>query len=319
MQLSKQKILLTGSCGFIGNSLTKMLWESGVDLVCLDKMTYVSNDKYHNKHRVPLYKYDICSQEAYNLVMAEKFDIVINMAAESHVDVSIKDPNIFVQSNVFGVTNLMNAAIKSETLPLFVQISTDEVYGDIATGWSKESDARKASSPYSASKAAAEHFVEAYGRTYKLPYLITRSSNNYGPYQDAEKFIPKAITNILSGKKVPIYGDGLQERDWIYVEDNCKGIVSTIKNYEFYGDWHSKEIFNIGGDKTYTNLEILSTISEMMNKETEDIFEYVTDRPGHDRRYAIDKSLIEGYAGWKASKSLEDGLAETIQWYKERL
>jgi len=313
--LKNKKILLTGGCGFIGNVLSAQLLNNGIsDFVVVDKMTYVSDKTFHIKNNISVKEIDIISQAAFDLLLEFKPDIVINMAAESHVDRSIEEPDIFLKSNVVGTTNLMNAAIKLETMPLWIQISTDEIYGDIANGWSSESDPRLPSSPYSASKAAAEMFVEAYGRTFKLPYIITRSSNNYGPYQHIEKFIPKTIDNILKDKKVPVYGDGLQERDWIYVEDNCEAII-TIMN-------HATQLlnsaFNIGGTATVTNLEILTQVCNILKKDEKKYINFVKDRPGHDRRYAISIEKMKTVFGWSPKTSLHDGLRKTIEWYENR-
>lgn len=311
--MKNKRIILTGGCGFIGNNFTKtILSNNPADLLVIDKITYVSNKTFHNANNIRVEELDIISNDVYKLIIDFKPDIIVNMAAESHVDVSITNPNIFLQSNVFGTTNLMNAALKLNTMPLFVQISTDEVYGDISAGWSKEHDPRKTSSPYSASKAAAEMFVEAYGRTFGLPYIITRSSNNYGPYQHNEKFIPKAINNIIANKKIPIYGDGLQERDWVYVEDNCNALAIIINNY----DKILNETFNIGGIETTTNLNIINDICIAMNVDPHNYIEHVKDRPGHDRRYAISTEKIKKLLEWKPTTSLIDGLKKTIEWYQ---
>lgn len=313
--IKNKKILFTGACGFIGNNFTKLLLaQEPSEIVVIDKMTYVSDDSFHKSNGINVLEHDICSKEAYNAVLSFKPDIICHFAAESHVDRSIEDPDIFLQSNVFGTTNLMNAALKLSSIELFHFCSTDEIYGDITEGWSKETDPRKTSSPYSASKASAELFVEAYGRTFKLPYLITRSSNNYGPYQHTEKFIPKIVTNILQNKKIPVYGDGAQERDWIYVEDNCEAICKLINNVPY----SVAPVFNIGGPKTYINLEIIAQICILMNKDPKDFIEFVKDRKGHDRRYAIDISKIKQNIDWKPKTSLNEGLKKTIEWYIER-
>ena len=314
--IKNKKILLTGGCGFIGNTLSSAIISNNpADFLVIDKMTYVSDRTFHDKNNINIVATDITSDEAFDLVLQFKPDIIVNMAAESHVDRSIEEPDIFLKSNVYGTTNLMNAALKLESVPLFVQISTDEIYGDIASGWSKEDDPRKTSSPYSASKASAEMFVEAYGRTFKLPYIITRSSNNYGPYQHIEKFIPKAINNILNGKKVPVYGDGLQERDWVYVEDNCDAIIAIVNNAELA----SNSIFNIGGISTCTNIEILTQICILMSEDPKELIDYVKDRPGHDRRYAIDIKKIKDTFGWEPKTSLHDGLLKTIEWHRKKV
>lgn len=311
MLLENKRILLTGSCGFICQEMTRqILAKNPSDFITIDKMSYMSNDDFHVANDIPVHKIDICSDAAANLIVEFKPDIVMNMAAESSVDVSITDPDIFLESNVRGTTNLMNACLKLETLPLFYQCSTDEIYGDKLKGWSVEDDPRMASSPYSASKTAAEHFVEAYGRTYKLPYLITRSSNNYGPYQHHEKLIPRIIQNILAGRKIPVYGDGLMERDWITSFDNCDGIISAIEHYT------KNDVYNVGGYKTTTNIEIIRRICSIMDVNYNDFIEFVPDRKGHDLRYAISCDKIRAHTGWSPKTSLDDGLRTTIEWYK---
>jgi dTDP-glucose 4,6-dehydratase len=313
MSLKNKKVILTGGCGFIGNTMSKILHNSELnDLIVIDKMSYVSNDAYHFKNKIKVLKEDIQSSGIFKFIEDYKPDVIINMAAESHVDVSIKNPNIFLESNVCGTMNLLNAALTLETAPIFVQISTDEVYGDVSEGWSKECDPRVTSSPYSASKASAELFVEAYGRTYNLPYLITRSSNNYGPYQNEEKLIPKIINNILLGKKIPVYGDGRQERDWVYVDDNCSAIIHIIDHFK------ENNIFNIGGLETTNNLEIIKQICSIMNKDESEFIEFVKDRPGHDRRYAISIDKIKNESGWAPTTDLKTGLIKTIDWISSR-
>ena len=315
MNLKGKKVIGTGFCGFIGNTFTKLLLdEDPADILVIDKVTYVADRKFHDASGICVIEADIASSEAAKIIAEYKPDIIVNMAAESHVDVSIKDPDIFLRSNVCGTTNLLNASLKLETLPLFVQISTDEVYGDIEHGASVETDQRKASSPYSASKAAAELFVESYGRTFGLHYLITRSSNNYGAYQHTEKFVPKIISNLLQGKKVPIYGDGKQERNWIYVDDNCGGIITAIHCMNIPND-----IFNIGGCRNYTNLEIVSKICSLLNKPFEDSVIFVQDRPGHDKRYALSSTKLEDQSWWYAATEIYEGLQETVNWYMSRL
>jgi dTDP-glucose 4,6-dehydratase len=310
MQLKNKRILLTGAAGFIGNEMTRQILLKGpAEFITIDKMSYMSNDKFHNENSIPVHKIDIASKEAFDIVTEFKPDILINMAANSHVDNSIKDPDSFLESNVRGTTNLMNACLKIESLPLFLFISTDEIYGDKLIGESKEYDSRMASSPYSASKASAELFVESYGRTFKLPYLITRSSNNYGPYQHYEKLIPKVIQNIMDGKKIPVYTPGNQERQWIHVTDNCEGIISTI---EFYKE---SDVFNIGGDRVTVNLNIIKSICKLMNVDPKQYIEYVGDRPGHDTRYCISCDKIFKHTGWKPKISLNNGLMSTIEWY----
>lgn len=316
MITSGKKVLLTGGCGFIGNTMSRLLLEERVDdLLVVDKMSYVSNREFHDKEKIRVEQLDICSSEAYQLVLDYKPDIIINMAAESHVDVSISNPDVFLKTNVNGTTNLMNAALKLETVPFFVQISTDEVYGDIDEGLSKEEDPRKTSSPYSASKASAEMFVEAYGRTFNLPYLITRSSNNYGPYQHTEKFVPKAITHLLAGKRVPVYDRGLNQRDWIHVEDNCWGVLGAMANTF---DTSSKRVYNIGCGQPVHNITIVKKLAFLLDVHLDDAIEFVTDRPGHDFRYALDASRLQSVCFWKPRISLDLGLAKTVEWYRAR-
>ena len=309
MSLKNKKVILTGGCGFIGNTMSQMLHHSEPnDLVIVDKMSYVSDDRFHYENKIKVLKEDIQSLSIFKFIKDYRPDVIINMAAESHVDVSIKNPNIFLESNVCGTMNLLNAALTLEAAPIFVQISTDEVYGDVSEGWSKECDPRLTSSPYSASKASAELFVESYGRTYGLPYLITRSSNNYGPYQNEEKLIPKIINNILLGKKIPVYGDGRQERDWVYVDDNCSAIIHIIDHFK------ENNIFNVGGLETTNNLEIIKQICSIMNKDESEFIEFVKDRPGHDRRYAISIDKIKNESGWSPKVDLASGLRRTIEW-----
>lgn len=313
MHLNNKRILLTGACGFIGQEMTRqIISRQPADFITIDKMSYMSSDEFHSANGIPVYKIDICSDAAAKLIGEFKPDIVINMAAESSVDVSIVNPDIFLESNVRGVTNLMSAVLKLEAVPLFVQISTDEIYGDKLSGWSVEDDPRMASSPYSASKAAAELFVEAYGRTYNLPYLMTRSSNNYGPYQHHEKLIPRIIQNILAGKKIPVYGNGLMERDWIISSENCYGIISIIEHYA------KNDVYNVGGNKTTTNIEIIRRICKIMNVDEHDFIEFVEDRKGHDKRYAISCDKIKNHTGWTPKTSLDNGLKLTVEWYRAK-
>ena len=313
MQLKNKRILGTGFLGFIGNEMTRqVLGKDPSDFIVIDKMSYMSDDTFHKKNDIAVHKINICSEEAARLIIEFKPDIVCNMAAESHVDVSIRNPDLFLESNVRGTTNLMNASLKMQSLPLFLQISTDEVMGDKLVGASLEDDPRMASSPYSASKASAELFVESYGRTFGLPYLITRSSNNYGPYQHYEKLIPKVIQNIIDGKKIPVYTPGNQSRQWIHVTDNCEGIISAIESYT------KNDVFNIGGSEVSVNLDIIKKICELMNVDSNEFIEYVTDRPGHDTRYSVSIDKIKAHTGWAPKISLADGLRDTIEWYRSR-
>ena len=235
-------------------------------------------------------------------------DLVVNFAAESHVDNSIKRPEIFVETNIQGTLNLLQAS-KETGIKRFLQVSTDEVYGTLGkTGYFYETTPLAPNSPYSASKAGADLLVRAYGETYSLPVLITRCSNNYGPYQYPEKLIPFFISRLLKGEKVPVYGDGLNVRDWLYVYDHCRAIDVVLHRGE------AGEVYNIGGHNEKTNLEITRIILEKMGKD-ESFIEYVQDRLGHDRRYAISNDKITSQLGWKPSVTFEEGISMTIDWY----
>ena len=237
-------------------------------------------------------------------------DAVVHFAAESHVDRSIYEPAPVIQTNVTGTFTLLEVARKL-AISRFVHISTDEVYGDIAPGaHASEDSPLQPSSPYSASKAASDLLVRSYVRTYKFPALITRSSNNYGPYQFPEKFLPLMITNALYDKPLPIYGDGKQQRDWLHVEDNCRGILAVLERGRI------GEVYNIGGSHVEENLAMAQRLLRLTGKP-ERLLSYVADRPGHDRRYALDSRKIESELGWKPEISLEDGVRQTIEWYKD--
>ena len=312
MRLKGSRVILTGGAGFIGNNTIELLASLNVaDLVVIDKMGYASDSYMCKKHKVTLIEKDINDVTSTNFIKAWQPHVVINMAAESHVDNSIRDPELFLRSNVQGTVRLLDVCRGQRIMPLFVQISTDEVYGDIERGLSVEEDARVCSSPYSASKGAAELFVESYGRTYGLPYLITRSSNNYGSFQDKEKFIPTCIRSLLQGKPIPLYGDGLQERDWIHVSDNVKGLFAAIENGK------PNSVYNIGAGAPTTNYQIAHTLCTLMDKDPEEYISYVTDRPGHDRRYALSAHRLQ-FLGWKQEVQLLDGLKSTIEWYRNK-
>lgn len=313
MQLNNKRILLSGGAGFIGNTLTRqILAKNPSDFITIDKMSYMSNDDFHMANGIPVHKINICSETTANLIAEFKPDIIVHAAAESSVDVSITNPDIFVETNVFGTVNILNSILKLSNFDLLLNISTDEVLGDKLSGMSSEDDPRVTSSAYSASKCAAEHFVEAYGRTYKLPYITTRSSNNYGPYQHNEKLIPRIIENILVGRKVPVYGSGTNSRDWIYVSDNCEGILSAIENYK------ENDVFHVGTSRDTSNLEIIRRICKIMNVDWLDVIEFVEDRKGHDVRYCLSHNKLTLHAGWTPKTSLDDGLRATVEWYKAR-
>lgn len=330
-----KNILVTGGCGFIGSSLIRKLVQSGKYKVCnLDKLTYagniasiseIINDSNHSFHRV-----DICNFEEVKTIFFEfKPDIVMHLAAESHVDRSISDPSEFIQTNVIGTYNMLelskeyfkNILSSSNKQFLFHHISTDEVFGDLGntTDLFNENTPYSPSSPYSASKAASDHFVRAWGRTFKLPFIITNCSNNYGPYQFPEKLIPRIILNALQGKNLPIYGDGSQIRDWLYVDDHVNALIKVATNGKI------GETYNIGGNNEKTNLEVVKCICNILDKKIIDkpnqiesfreLITFVEDRPGHDIRYAIDASKIFNEIGWTPSETFETGLNKTVEWY----
>jgi len=279
----------------------------------VDKLTYAGNLENLNglekQKGYQFVKSDIANAGQMKKVFKNfKPDLVINFAAETHVDRSIAEPGAFLKTNFLGVGVLLNCALEYR-VDKFLQVSTDEVYGSIVRGKFREDSVLNPSSPYSASKAAADGLVMAYYRTHRLPVLITRSSNNYGPYQFPEKFIPLVIFNAMNGKKIPVYGDGLQVRDWIYVEDNCQAIDLVLHKGRV------GEIYNIGGQYERTNIYVVKKILKTLSKPIE-LIEYVMDRPGHDRRYALSIAKIKKHLGWQPKTSFEAGLAKTIKWYR---
>lgn len=307
------KLLVTGGSGFIGSCFIRYMLKkyANYNITNLDALTYCGNlenliDIENNSN----YKFvhgNICDKTLVQELIAEH-DCVINFAAESHVDNSIKRPEIFIQTNVQGTLNLLQAS-KDIGVERFLQISTDEVYGSLGkNGYFTENTPISPNSPYSASKASADLLVRAYYETYGLPILITRCSNNYGPYQYPEKLIPYFILRLLENKKVPVYGDGLNVRDWLYVYDHCAAIDKVLHN------GNVGEVYNIGGHNEKTNLEITKIILEAMGKN-EDSIEFVEDRLGHDRRYAICNEKIVSQLGWTPSITFEEGIKETIKWY----
>ncbi len=306
--------LVTGGCGFIGSNFIRLILEeeNDIQIVNLDKLTYAGNPNnlkdIENNPRYSFVKGDIADPDIL-LTIYEKNDIeiVINFAAESHVDRSIFSGDEFIHTNIQGTHNLLKFARKYDSK--FIQISTDEVYGSIKEGYFKESEPLNPSSIYSASKASAEMIVNSYKKTYGLDTIITRSSNNFGPYQYPEKLIPRFITNLLRGKKLPVYGTGMNVRDWIYVEDNCKAVKLVIEKGK------KGEIYNIGGGNEKTNIEITRMLLDKFGY-SEDMIEYVEDRLGHDFRYAIDSTKIKNL-GWKPEYSFETAFDKTIEWYKK--
>lgn len=307
------KILVTGGCGFIGSNFIRYMFNRHKNYrICnLDKLTYAGNpDNLKDIENNPRYKFikgDICDKRLVLDIMKQS-DAVINFAAESHVDNSIKDSNEFINTNVKGTQTLLDCA-KLCRIEKFIQISTDEVYGSVTKGSSKETDNLEPNSPYAASKAAADMITRAYNITFKVPAIITRSSNNYGPYQYPEKLIPLFVTNLMSGKKVPLYGDGLNVRDWLYVENNCEAIDYILHKGEI------GEVYNIGAGNEKNNFEITKLILKDLGKD-DSCIEFVKDRPGHDRRYSLNINKIKKL-GWKPKKDFEKGIRETVKWYKE--
>jgi dTDP-glucose 4,6-dehydratase len=309
------KIFVSGGAGFIGSNLIRHVLEvkNKHAIVNYDKLTYAGN--LVNLHSIEHHagyqfvKGDICDPVVAEAAM-RGCDAVVHFAAESHVDRSIYEPAPVIQTNVTGTFTLLEVARKLG-VSRFVHISTDEVYGDIAPGAHASEDFPvQPSSPYSASKAASDLLVLSYVRTYKFPALITRSSNNYGPYQFPEKFLPLMITNALSDKPLPIYGDGKQQRDWLHVEDNCRGILAVLERGKI------GEVYNIGGSRVEENLTMAHRLLRLTCKP-ESLLNYVTDRPGHDRRYALNSTKIEAELGWKPEVPLEEGIRQTIAWYQE--
>jgi dTDP-glucose 4,6-dehydratase len=306
------KILITGGAGFIGSNFIRYFINKhkDVEIVCLDSLTYAGNidnlSDIMDNDRFIFIKGDICSREMAAKAM-KGCDGVIHFAAETHVDRSIVDADAFLRTNVLGTYNLLLEADKNR-VKRFVHISTDEVYGSIDEGLFTEESPIDPSSPYSSSKASSDLLAISFHRTYSLPVIITRTCNNYGPYQYPEKVIPFFITNILEGKKVPLYGDGKNVREWIYVEDNCSAIDLI------YHEGKVGEVYNIGSGFELENIQLTNLIINALGKDDSWI-EYVKDRPGHDRRYALDSTKIKNL-GWKPRFSFEESITKTIDWYK---
>ncbi len=307
------KLLVTGGAGFIGSCFVRHILNKHKDykVINLDALTYAGNiENLDDIKDNPNYKFvhgNICDKKLVRELINE-VDAVINFAAESHVDRSITGPEIFIETNVQGTLNLLQAA-KEADIQRFLQVSTDEVYGTLGKdGYFYETTPLAPNSPYSASKASADLLVRAYYETYKMPVLNTRCSNNYGPYQYPEKLIPFFISKLLKDEKVPVYGDGLNVRDWLYVYDHCSAIDVVLHKGKV------GEVYNIGGHNEKTNLEITKIILQAMGKDESSI-EYVQDRLGHDRRYAIDNHKIQTELGWQPSLTFEEGIKLTIDWY----
>jgi dTDP-glucose 4,6-dehydratase len=308
------RYLVTGGAGFIGSNFIRLLFEKygdAIHVVNLDKLTYAGNPEnlrdLSARANYRFVKGDICENRLVEELMPN-IDIVVNFAAESHVDRSIGNPDDFIKTDVYGAFVLLEAA-RRNNIKKFVQISTDEVYGSIIDGSFKETDALEPSSPYSASKAGADRLAFSYFVTYKLPVIITRCSNNYGPYQYPEKLIPLFVTNAMDDKSLPIYGDGKNVRDWIYVMDHCSAIDFLIEKGV------DGQVYNIGAGNELTNLEITATILQSLNKP-DSLKNFVQDRLGHDRRYSVDTSKLRAM-GWQPRFSFTEAIASTIRWYQE--
>ncbi|MFN8108937.1 MAG: dTDP-glucose 4,6-dehydratase [Thermoleophilia bacterium] len=305
------RILLTGGCGFIGSGFVRLARARGHEVVNLDKLTYAGNpanvaefegtDGYRFVHG------DIGDPEAVANAM-RGVDLVVNMAAETHVDRSILDPAAFPMTDVVGTANLLDQARRAG-VGRFVQVSTDEVYGSVPSGAFRETDPLEPSSPYSASKAGGDLQVLAWHRTYGMDVVITRGSNTYGPRQYPEKLIPLFVTNLLDGQQVPVYGDGMQVRDWIHVDDHCAGVLFAAEHGA------AGEVYNVGGGNEHPNMEITRRLLELTGRD-ETAIRHVEDRPGHDRRYALDTTKLRGL-GWAPERSFTDGLQDTVSWYSD--
>jgi len=310
-----QTVLVTGGAGFIGSNLVRFLRRERPEwtVVNLDKLTYAGNaESVADLRQDPGHVFvrgDIANAELVeHLIRQHAVDAILNLAAESHVDRSILGPGIFVETNVSGTQVLLEAA-RQAGVKRFLQISTDEVYGSLgASGKFTEASPLRPSSPYSASKAAADLLVLAHGHTFGLDVVVTRCSNNYGPYQFPEKLIPLMIANALEGRRLPVYGDGMQVRDWIHVEDHCRALLVALEN------GRGGEIYNIGSDNEWPNIQIVGRLLEILQKPR-DLIEHVKDRPGHDRRYAIDAGKARAELGWSPGIPFPDGLKSTVEWY----
>jgi dTDP-glucose 4,6-dehydratase len=331
-------ILVTGGCGFIGSNFIRLALEKHdqVRLVNLDKLTYAGNPTnltdLQTDSRYRFVQGDICDATLVDKILAEEqIDTIVHFAAESHVDRSITGPAAFIQTNILGTFVLLEAARKAwisdhqspVTNHRFLHVSTDEVYGSLGeTGLFTEETSYDPRSPYSASKASSDHLVSAYHHTYGLPTLVTNCSNNYGPYQFPEKLIPLIINNALAGKALPVYGDGKNVRDWLYVVDHCEAILKVLEKGRL------GETYNVGGNNEKQNIEVVQTICDILDEQTDplssgeprrNLITFVKDRPGHDRRYAIDAGKIKEELGWEPSVTFEEGMRRTVGWYLDQV
>jgi dTDP-glucose 4,6-dehydratase len=307
------KLLVTGGAGFIGSNFIRHIRKEHHDweMTNLDKLTYAGNlENLKDIQDQPDYHFvkgDIADRELVDKLLGHGFDVIVNFAAESHVDRSILDASPFIETNIKGTQILLEGA-RQYKLGRFVQVSTDEVYGSTEKGKFTEKSPLAPNSPYSASKTAADLLCHAYWKSYQLPVMITRCSNNLGPFQFPEKLIPLAITNVLENKPIPVYGDGLNVRDWIYVEDHCRALDTVVQKGK------PGEVYNIAANEEKTNLELIHRLLDIMGKSRE-LITFVADRPGHDRRYALDITKISTELGWKPAYSFEKALSATVDWY----
>ncbi|MEW6040818.1 MAG: dTDP-glucose 4,6-dehydratase [Elusimicrobiota bacterium] len=311
-----EKILVTGGCGFIGSNFIKYLLkkDKNVRVTNLDKLTYAGNPEnlfeVKNNPNYVFVKGDICDKRIVS-ELSSKNEVIINFAAETHVDRSIMEPEQFIKTDIFGTYTLLESALEFNHKK-FIQISTDEVYGSIENGSFREDAPLRPNSPYAASKASADLLILSYRKTYNLPSIIVRPSNNFGPNQYPEKLIPLFVTNALQNIPLPLYGDGKNVRDWLYVMDNCEAIHLILT------DAIPGEIYNVGGSNEITNIEITQKILSILGK-SENLIKKVKDRPGHDRRYSLDCAKIKSTLGWKPKHTFESALKDTIEWYKNNV
>lgn len=310
-----QRWIVTGGLGFIGSAFVRLVLAQrpDVEVVNLDAMTYAGNPaNLRDVEGDPRYRFvkgNICDPSAVRAAIGDGAVAIVNFAAETHVDRSILDPEEFLRTDILG-THVLLEAVREHRIERYVQVSTDEVYGDVAEGESTEADPLRPRSPYSASKAGGDLQVLAYHTTFGAPVSITRGSNTYGPRQYPEKLIPLFVTNLLDDRSVPVYGDGLQVRDWLYVDDHARGVLTVLEN------GRAGEIYNLGGGNPRTNMEITRALVEGCGRSMATHVEHVTDRPGHDRRYSVNSSRAHGL-GWTPRMPFDEGLRATIAWYRE--
>ena len=317
----KKNIIVTGGLGFIGSNLIELLLEKNFRVINLDKISYSSNfyniKSFKNNKNYRFYKCDLNNFKKLDSIINKfKPDCIFNLAAETHVDRSIDNPENFIKSNIIGVYNLLQSFkkySKKYNKSKLIHISTDEVFGDIIRGRSDEKTAYKPSSPYAASKASSDHLVYSYIRTYNISAIITNCSNNFGPKQHPEKLIPKIIYNIINKKKLPLYGDGLNSREWIYVKDHCEALIKVFRKGKV------GEFYNIGSNKNFNNIQICGALLKIMKKKIKVSsmvkIQFIKDRPGHDLRYAINSKKIKTQLNWSAKKNFFAGLEDTVDWY----